>query len=101
MHAIAFICSRRSYHMEDYVHEYYSVAKFKTVYAGVTKPMTDKSQWGNGDPGFKVLPPKIKRPPGRPRKERIPGCLELGSKRQQCKRCKQFGHQQRTCKEAI
>jgi hypothetical protein len=66
--------------MEDYVHEYYSIAKFKTVYTGVIKSMTDKSQWGNGDSGFKVLPPKMKRPPGKPRKERILECLELSSK---------------------
>jgi hypothetical protein len=51
-------------------------------YASVIKPMTDKSQWGNVNPGFKVLPPMMKRPPGRPRKERILGCLELNSKRQ-------------------
>ena len=40
----------------------------------------------------------MKRPPGRPRKERIPGCLELRTRKQKCKRCKQFGHQERTCK---
>ena len=30
--------------MEDYVHEYYSVAMFKKAYEGVVHPMTDRSQ---------------------------------------------------------
>jgi hypothetical protein len=62
MHVIAFICSIRGSNMEDYVHEYYSVAKFKATYAGVINPMLDKSQWINVDLGFKVLPPLMKRP---------------------------------------
>jgi hypothetical protein len=76
MHAISFICSLRKSRIEDYVHEYYSIAKFRIAYAGVISPMTDKSQWANVDLGFKVLPPHMKRPPGRPRKQRISSCLE-------------------------
>ena len=87
--------------MEDYVHEYFSIAKFRVAYEGVTRPMTDKSQWVTVDPGFKVKPPQMKRTSGRPRKERIPGCLELRTRRQKCKRCKQFSHQEMTCKGSI
>jgi SWIM zinc finger len=101
IHAIAFICSIRTARLEDHVHEFYSIDKFQIAYAGVIKPMTDKSQWAKSDPGFKVHPPITKRPAGRPKKKRIPGVLELTSKKQQCKRCKQFGHQQRTCKEPL
>jgi MULE transposase domain/SWIM zinc finger len=99
IHAIAFICSIRGAHLEDYVHEYYSLYKFRVAYAGIISPMPDKLQWVNFDPGFKIYPPNMIRPPGRPKKQRIRGCLELTSKKQKCKRCKQFGHQQRTCKE--
>ena len=101
IHAVAFICSLRGARLEDYVHEYYSLDRFRVAYEGVIRPMTDKSQWVKFDPGFKVCPPKMKRPPGRPRKQRIHGCLEPGSKRQKCKRCQQFGHQARTCKELV
>jgi hypothetical protein len=67
----AFIYSIRGHCLEDYVYNYYSVSKFKVAYASVIRPMSDKSQWIKHDPGFKVYPPKTKRPPGRPRKERI------------------------------
>ena len=43
MHAIAFICHMRGCNIESYVHDYYSVAKFRAAYAGVILPMTDKS----------------------------------------------------------
>jgi hypothetical protein len=43
MHVISFICSLRKSRIEDYVHEYYSIAKFRIAYAGVISPMTDKS----------------------------------------------------------
>ena len=100
IHAIAFICSIRGARLENYVHDYYSLHRFRVAYAGVIRPMTDKTLWLKHDPGFKVDPPKTKRPPGRPRKERIRGCLENKYiKQHQCKRCKQYGHQQRTCKE--
>ena len=98
IHAVLFICSIRGAKVEDYVHEYYAVDRFKVAYAGRIPAMPDKSQWEKVSLQAQVLPPVAKRPPGRPRKERIPGCLEPGTRRQQCKRCKQFGHQQRTCK---
>ncbi|XP_078176238.1 uncharacterized protein LOC144569652 [Carex rostrata] len=68
MHTIAFICTLRGACIEDYVHEYFSIAKFRVAYEGVIRPMIDKSQWVTDDPGFKVEPPLMKRPPGRPRK---------------------------------
>jgi SWIM zinc finger len=43
IHAIAFICSIRGHCLDDYVHDYYSVDKFKVAYASVIKPMSDKS----------------------------------------------------------
>ncbi|KAJ4764337.1 hypothetical protein LUZ62_074712 [Rhynchospora pubera] len=77
-HAIAFICTLRGTRLEDYVHEYYSIERFKLAYEGVINPIVDASRWIKSDPGFTVWPPKMdKRPTGRPRKERIPSCLEL------------------------
>ncbi|KAG6417538.1 hypothetical protein SASPL_119721 [Salvia splendens] len=75
-HALAVITSRRNPKMKDYLHPYFSVSLFRLAYAGIISPFPDKSQWPSMNLGFKVLPPLHKRAPGRPRKNRIPGCLE-------------------------
>lgn len=41
-HALKVITSIRGYKIEDYVHEYYSVAKFKKAYEKSIKPLTDR-----------------------------------------------------------
>ncbi|XP_047948887.1 uncharacterized protein LOC125194687 [Salvia hispanica] len=105
-HALAVITSHRNPKMEDYLHPYFSVRLFRLAYAGVISPFPDKSQWPSMNLGFKVLPPLAKRAPGRPRKNRIPGCLESkGNKSRtkgmwqvQCKRCKEFGHRDSSAK---
>eukprot|EP00267_Zea_mays_P024176 XP_008650545.2 uncharacterized protein LOC103631405 [Zea mays] len=66
-HVIAFITSRRQVRIEDYVHEYYSVERFKATYQFDINPMVDKAQWPVVDPGFVMVPPKLERPAGRPR----------------------------------
>jgi SWIM zinc finger len=71
IHAIAFIFSIRGHHLEDCVHDYYSVSKFRVAYIGVIRPMSDKSQWIKHDSELKDYPLKIKRPPDRPRKKRF------------------------------
>jgi hypothetical protein len=86
--------------MSIYLHPYFSVYHFRTAYAGVIKPLPDKSQWPHVDIGFKLLPPLTKRAVGRQRKNRIPSCLEFkGNKPRgkglfqvQCKNCFGFGH---------
>jgi SWIM zinc finger len=98
VHVVAFIYKLRRHRMEDYVHEYYSLDKFRAAYAGRIPALTNKSKWVNVDLGYKMLPPLMKRSAGRPRKERVPGCLEPKKKRRQCKKFKQFSHQQRPCK---
>lgn len=57
--------------MATYVHEYYSVDRFKAAYHGSIPHMTDKSQWPQVDMGFKLLPPPLKRGPGREKKNRF------------------------------
>lgn len=46
-------------------------------------------------------PPKTNIPPSRPIKGRIPSCLGKRFKQQQCKRCKQYGRQEKTCKAPL
>jgi len=50
-----------------FVHDYYSVAKFKAAYEGNVSTMPDRSQWPAVDLGFQVFPPLQKRAPGRPK----------------------------------
>ena len=68
-HAVAFICHTRG-KLEDFVDDYFGVDKFKAAYAGVFRPIPDKSQWESIDPGFKLYPPNLKRPAGRPKTQR-------------------------------
>ena len=99
-HAICLIGSLRQLKLEDYVHDYYSLERFKATYQFLVKPMVDKSQWPVVDPGFEMLPPKLERVAGRPRVKRIKARGEPGKRGQyQCKRCLQFGHIEKGCFE--
>jgi hypothetical protein len=44
-HALAWILSNRGLEIKDYVHEYYSVDRFKAAYAAIVPPMPDRSDW--------------------------------------------------------
>ena len=83
-----------------FVHDYYSVAKFKAAYEGRVTTMPDRSQWPEVDLGFKVYPPLLGRAPGRPKVQRTRGCLEKNAnkKKVKCSRCQGFGHFAKTCK---
>jgi len=99
-HAISFIGSLRRVKLEDYVHDYYSLERFKSTYQFVVNPMVDKSEWRVGNPGFEMLPPKIERSGGRPRVKRIKSRGEPGKRGSyQCKSCFQFGHIEKGCRE--
>jgi len=99
-HALAWILSNRGLRIEDYVHEYYSVARFKATYADRIEPIPDRSQWPVVDLGFKVYPPLLGRGAGRPKVVRQRGCLEKNAnkKKVKCPRCGDFSHFQKTCK---
>lgn len=103
-HALCFINSMRNTSVEDYVHEYYSVDRFRKAYAGDICPMTDRTQWPEVDMGFKLCPPVLKRAAGRPRTRRIKGCEEGGGRvvrRMRCRRCGDYGHMMKTCNETV
>jgi hypothetical protein len=69
----------RDVKLEGFIDDYYSVEKFKNVYKRVVVPLGDKSFWPNVDIGVPVGAPLVKRPVGWQRKNRIKGCLEVGS----------------------
>jgi hypothetical protein len=93
----------RGCNIEGYVHEYYSIAKFKKAYQKCVKPMADRKQWPQVNLGFKLWPPILKPAAGRPRKRRLKSAAEGGSGKRttRCKRCKQLGHMQKTCNEYV
>ena len=102
-HALAFIAKlSREVHMDDYVHEYFSVAKFKKAYSGVFNPMTSKQFWPRVDPGYKIKKPILRRKPGRPRKSRIKASDESGStKQKRCPECHELGHTAKKCQGGL
>nr|KAJ0187804.1 hypothetical protein LSAT_V11C900501810 [Lactuca sativa] len=58
--------------------------------------MPGQDQWAQKN-GEKIYPPIIKRPPGRPRKNRIKSSDE-SKRRHKCPRCGEYGHREKTCK---
>jgi hypothetical protein len=84
-HALAFITTQRGVDFEQFVHEYYSVDRFKAAYAREIEPMTDKTQWPQVELPFVVGAPLAKGNMGRRRKLRLKGCLEGGHKKKGAK----------------
>lgn len=102
-HAAAFIAFNRDANWDKYVDAYFTMEKFKAAYALEVSPMPTKDQWVHIDGEEKIYPPTIKRPPGRPRKNRIKAHDESTGKtkkRHKCTRCGEFGHHAKTCKNA-
>jgi hypothetical protein len=108
-HAILFLASQPRINMHPYLHEYYSVARFKAAYATPIPALTDQSQWPEVDIEFSLCPPLTRRKAGRPRVSRFKAWFEKGGsskkgkkdekpKRQQkgnknrCKLCEELGH---------
>ncbi|KAM0871572.1 hypothetical protein ACQ4PT_039311 [Festuca glaucescens] len=90
--------------IQQYVHDYYFVAKFKATYAHALPALEGKQQWDIVDPGFKLCPPILKRAAGRPRKRRIRPRSEgagLGPRRCKCTRCGGSGHFAKYCDNAV
>ncbi|KAK1617284.1 hypothetical protein QYE76_022801, partial [Lolium multiflorum] len=89
--------------VDQYVSEYFSVAKFRAAYAMNVPTLLGKDQWMKVDPGFKLYSPVLTRPAGRPRKNRIRASAEGGApiRKRKCKRCGIPGHIARLCKNGV
>ena len=106
IHALFFITtlSGPAGNIQQYVHEYYSVARFKDTYAVPLPTLEGKHQWDVVNPGFKLRAPVLKRAKGRPRKSRIRARSEgagLGARKRKCNRCGGSGHFGRYCDHAV
>ena len=125
-HAINSIFTRRE-NAQDYTEQVFTLVEYTATYAtpiyppipavnlGETPEFEDSElgmHWLSGRAGSAVeseeedasadelLPPDIRRQPGRPRKRRIRGHTEVEPKKKvRCGNCKQFcGHNARTCR---
>ena len=113
-HAILFLAGQPKINMHPYLHEYYSVAKFRAAYATPIPPLTDQEQWPEVPLEYSMCPPLTKRKAGRPKQSRFKAWFEKGGsskkgkkdkkdakpKRAQkgnknrCKRCQILGHRE-------
>jgi hypothetical protein len=67
--------------LEQFVHEYYSVNRFRAAYSREIEPMKDKTQYPQVDLSFLVGAHLTKLPPGRLRKLRLKSWDEGGHKK--------------------
>lgn len=97
LHALAWIITEKDLGIESFVHDYYSVQRFRAAYSGMVPPMPDKSQWPQVDPGFKLLAPPSKQGAGK-RKYTTKASQEPGvSEQQQCQQCGEVEHCEKGC----
>jgi hypothetical protein len=69
-HAIIFLASKPKLNMHPYLHEYYSVEKFRAAYAQPIPPLTDQSQWPEVNIEFSLCAPLTRRKAGWPKQSR-------------------------------
>ncbi|CAH9059260.1 unnamed protein product [Cuscuta epithymum] len=103
VHAVAAIRNRNGLSCYDYVSSYYSSESWVEAYKGSVPPLGSYSLYDApvGIRNWVVKPPiSDKRPAGRPKKKRIPSTGEF-LKKQKCGRCKEQGHNQKTCNNPI
>ena len=77
-HAILFLASKPRLNMHPFLHDYYSVARFKAAYATPIPALTDQSQWPEVEIEFTLCPPLTRRKAGRPKQSRYKAWFEKG-----------------------
>ena len=87
---------------EDWVHECYSVEKFRQAYRFNIHPIQDPIFWPAMDDVPLLAPPPLQKKRGRPPKDRRRGLEEGRKKRKRCntmrcRTCKEIGHNSTTC----
>ncbi|KAL6578461.1 hypothetical protein OROMI_010789 [Orobanche minor] len=90
---------KRNFSCYDYCSTLYTKNTLIGTYCSSIMPLGDKKNWIVPDhiKSIVVLPPKSKRPPGRPKVGRYKSSLE-GINQVQCSKCKWRGHNRKTCK---
>ncbi|KAJ9553440.1 hypothetical protein OSB04_017485 [Centaurea solstitialis] len=96
-------------HLEDYVPSWFRKSMYKVAYNHQLLPVQGMNQWKTNDLN-KPLPPKPKRMPGRPKKQRKKeihepsphhGKVSKQGSVMTCQKCFQVGHNRRGCKATV
>ncbi|KAF9589632.1 hypothetical protein IFM89_026634 [Coptis chinensis] len=84
----------------SYVDEYYTIKNWLRTYQEVWIGIPSKEQWEINEENDRILPPELRRRPGRPPMERIriPPQRKGPKQRRCCTLCNQHGHNRSTCK---
>ncbi|XP_029143991.1 uncharacterized protein [Arachis hypogaea] len=106
VHAMAAI-AKRGDRADTYVHKWLKMDAFRATYGHSISPVNSKEYWEKSGE-ISSIPPKIKRPIGRPVKRRRRDPVEdrtEGNKAKKtfqvtCGKCGETGHNAKTCKEA-
>ena len=80
VHGVASIVTHNGV-ISDYVHECYSINTWRRVYNHMIYPIPDKSLWVK-TPYDELMPPPLRRAPGRPKKSRNKALDELTNSHQ-------------------
>ncbi|KAK8636569.1 hypothetical protein V6N13_124314 [Hibiscus sabdariffa] len=92
---------------ESFFDTCYRVTTQQQIYNRLITPMRGPNQWVHDTTCEPVIAPKLRRPPGRPKKKRVKEVDEpskstsIFTKRgatMYCSKCRKAGHNQRTCK---
>ncbi|XP_047268047.1 uncharacterized protein LOC124898443 [Capsicum annuum] len=98
-HAIVVLKIKHVKEMKSYCSDYYKKEILVKTYEMPLCPMPDKRYWHVPPEVLEdvVLPPKYKRPPGRPKKGRKKRSEKFSSTSNRCGKCGYEGHNRRTC----
>ncbi|KAK8693999.1 hypothetical protein V6N13_071563 [Hibiscus sabdariffa] len=101
----------RNKRLESYVHACYKTTTQQQIYQHFIQPVRGPKQWLHDTTCESVTEPKLRRPPGRPKKQRVKEADEAQNKSgakwkkkgmvMYCSKCKQPGHNQRTYKGEV
>ncbi|CAH9124156.1 unnamed protein product [Cuscuta epithymum] len=103
VHSVAAIRSRPGLSCYDYISEFYTAHHWAQTYCGIIHPIGSPDGWMVPSHVSQIIckPPSCEsRPPGRPKKRRIPSTGEHVRK-QTCTRCHMAGHNRKTCRNPI
>ncbi|KAG8481110.1 hypothetical protein CXB51_025850 [Gossypium anomalum] len=109
MHALAVIHLKEEF-PETYVQTWYTKQTQLQIYSNFVNPVRGPKQWASLSNMLPILPPPLRRPPGKPTKVRRkepnePQTTERLSKRGvveiRCSKCKKVGHNKRSCKGEV
>ncbi|GMQ06615.1 hypothetical protein CsSME_00051135 [Camellia sinensis var. sinensis] len=99
-HAVIAIQKSRC-NLNDCVEHYFHVETYRAAYSGAIFPIPSVEKPPFDPTDFTIYPPTVKRPPRRPKKNRIPSRGEK-LKQIRCGRCDKLGsHNRKSCTEPI